>query len=134
MTETHPILLFDGVCNLCNGLVKFIIKRDQRSRIRFAPLQSDTGKSLIANFGLSPEDINSVVYISGEQVFLRSSAVLHLLKDLGGGWKLFYIFIIIPPVMRDLFYNLIARTRYRIFGRSGSCMVPTGEIRGRFLS
>jgi len=134
MTETHPILLFDGVCNLCNGLVKFIIKRDQRSRIRFAPLQSDAGKSLLPKFGLFPDEIKSVVYISGEQVFLRSSAVLRLLKDLGGGWKLFYGFIIIPPIIRDFFYNVIARTRYRIFGKSESCMVPTREIRGRFLS
>ncbi len=134
MTETHPILLFDGVCNLCNGLVKFIIKRDQRASIRFAPLQSDAGKSLLTKFGLSPDEIDSVVYIYGGQVFLRSSAVLRLLKDLGGGWKLFYVFIIIPPIVRDLFYNIIASTRYRIFGRSESCMVPTKEIEGRFLS
>jgi predicted DCC family thiol-disulfide oxidoreductase YuxK len=134
MTETNPILLFDGVCNLCNGLVKFIIKRDHRSRIRFAPLQSDAGKSLLVKSGLDHEEINTVVYLKGDKVFLRSSAVLQLLKDLGGGWKLFYGFILIPPVIRDFFYNLIARTRYRIFGRTGSCIIPNREIRGRFLA
>lgn len=133
MEQTNPILLFDGVCNLCNGLVKFIIRRDKSQRIRFASLQSASGKSLLIKSGLSPDVLDSVAYIKGEKIFLRSSAILMLLKDMGGGWKLFYGFIIIPSFIRDFFYNLIAGTRYKIFGKSESCMVPGDEIKNRFI-
>jgi len=134
MIQNHPILLFDGICNLCDGLVKFIIKRDRRSKIRFAPLQSAAGQSLLLKSGLPANELNSVVFIKGEKYFLRSSAILQLLKELGGGWKLFYIFIIIPPFLRDFLYNITARTRYRIFGKKESCMVPSEELSGRFIS
>lgn len=128
-----PILLFDGVCNLCNGLVKFIIKRDRKAKIRFSPLQSSAGKEILARHGVSGEPAKSVVFSEGERYYLRSSAVLHLLKALGGGWKLFYAFIIIPPFIRDFMYDVIARNRYRIFGHTLSCMVPGENIKDRFL-
>ena len=123
MNNSGTILLFDGVCNLCNGLVRFIVRRDKNGKIRFVPLQSDTGKSLLSKAGLSPDSIDTIVYFSGEKILLRSSAILNLLKDIGGGWKLFYCLIIIPPVIRDYFYNLVAKNRYRIFGRSERCEV-----------
>ena len=133
MTTSGPILLFDGVCNLCNGLVKFIIRRDRGAKIRFAPLQSPAGQSLLKISGLAANEIDSVVYMSGDKRFLKSSAVLHLLKELGGGWRLFYVFIIIPKFIRDFFYNIIARMRYKVFGKTESCMVPTPDIKERFL-
>jgi predicted DCC family thiol-disulfide oxidoreductase YuxK len=118
MNNSDPILLFDGVCNLCNGLVRFIEKRDNNGRIRFVPLQSDTGKSLLLMAGLSPDSIDT-----GEKILFKSAAVLNLLKSMGGGWRLFYCLIIIPPFIRDLFYNLIAKNRYKLFGKRESCEV-----------
>jgi predicted DCC family thiol-disulfide oxidoreductase YuxK len=119
-TERH-ILLFDGVCNLCNGLVRFIMKRAKNKRFKFIPLQSPQGLSMLKNYGLPVDDLDTVVFISGEKYYLRSSAILHVLKELGGIWKLFYIFIIIPRFLRDFIYNIIAKTRYKIFGRQDTC-------------
>lgn len=134
MVISGPILLFDGVCNLCNSLVRFIIKRDPDAKIRFAPLQSHAGQSLLKISGLAASEIDSVVYITGDKHFIKSSAVLHLLKESGGRWRLFYGFIIIPEFIRDFFYTMIAKSRYKVFGKSETCMVPTPDIKERFLS
>jgi predicted DCC family thiol-disulfide oxidoreductase YuxK len=133
MKTSGPILLFDGICNLCNALVKFVIRRDKNARIRFASLQSAAGQSLMSGAGLSPESIDTVIYFTDKKYRLRSSAVLYLLRDLGGAWQLFFVFIIIPPFIRDFFYNLIARGRYRIFGRRETCMIPSKDIESRFI-
>jgi len=133
MITSGSILLFDGVCNLCNSLVRFIIRRDHRAGIKFAPLQSMAGCSLLSQLRIFSTDSDSVVYITGDKHFLQSSAILHLLKDMGGFWKLFYCFIIVPPVIRDSIYNFIAKNRYRRFGRTDICMVPSSDIIERFL-
>lgn len=133
MTEQNSILLFDGVCNLCNKLVIFIIRRDNKALIKFSALQSREGLSLLQERGLSAEGINSIVFIERNKYFLKSSAVLHLLKALGGGWRIMYGLIIIPRFIRDFFYDLIAKYRYRIFGISEKCMMPGTEIEDRFL-
>lgn len=130
--ETH-ILLFDGVCNLCNSMVQFSIKRDPKEKLKFASLQSESGQKLLKKFGLPTDDFHSFVFIKGDKYFLKSSAGLHVLKELGGVWKLFYILIIFPRPMRDFFYNIIAKTRYNIFGKRDVCMIPTSEIKKRFL-
>ena len=130
--ETH-ILLFDGVCNLCNGIVQFTIKRDPKGKFKFASLQSDAAQLLLKKFGLSTDDFDSFVLVDGNKYFLKSSAGLQVLKELGGVWKLFYVFIIIPRPIRDFIYNIIAKTRYRIFGKRDQCMVPTEDIKQRFL-
>ena len=127
------ILLFDGVCNLCNGFVQFIIRRDQSGKIKFASLQSSAAKSLLQKFNLPAEKMTTLVFISNKKYYLRSSAALHILKELGGAWKLFYGLMIIPRPVRDFFYNLISRNRYRIFGRRDECMVPRDDIRQRFI-
>ena len=127
------ILLFDGVCNLCNCLVRFIIKRDTKAIFRFAALQSKTGQELLMQMKLPSDDMNSVVYIRGGEYFYKSSAILHILHDLGGIWKLFYAFIIIPSFFRDFIYSIVARTRYMVFGKRDTCMVPTPDIQKRFL-
>jgi len=133
MTKQGPILLFDGVCNLCNKLVIFIIRMDHKAKIRFSPLQSPEASSLLLPRGISAASINSIVFIEGNSYFLKSSAVLHLFKVIGGGWSLVYGFIIIPEFIRDFFYDIVAKYRYRIFGISEKCMIPSDEIKQRFL-
>ena len=130
--ETN-ILLFDGVCNLCNSIVQFTIKRDPKGKFKFASLQSKSGQALLKKFDLPTDDFASFVLIKGDNYFLKSSAGLHVLKELGGVWKLFYISIIFPRPLRDFIYNIIAKTRYRIFGKRDTCMVPTQDIKIRFL-
>lgn len=130
--EAH-ILLFDGVCNLCNSIVQFTIKRDPEEKFQFASLQSESGQALLKKFGLPADDFDSFVFINGDKYFLKSSAGLHVLKELGGVWKLFYVFIIIPRQLRDFVYNIIAKTRYKLFGKRDTCMVPTPRLKQRFL-
>jgi predicted DCC family thiol-disulfide oxidoreductase YuxK len=127
------IILFDGICNLCNGLVRFIIKRDRIGRFKFASLQSDAGHEWLKRFGITTNGFDSVVLIREEKYYLKSTGVLKILRDLGGIWKAFYIFIIIPRPLRDFVYDLIAKSRYRIFGKRDTCMIPTPELKDRFL-
>ncbi len=127
------ILLFDGVCNLCVSVVNFTIKRDSEEKFKFAALQSESGQALLKKYHLPTNDFDSFVFINGDKYFLKSSAALHVLKELGGVWKLFYLFIIIPAPLRDFIYHIVARTRYRIFGKRDSCMIPTPEVKRRFL-
>ena len=115
------IVLFDGICNLCNGSVRFILKNDKSKMIKVSSLQSETGKNLLWQAGFPEDSIFSVIYFRGEKIYQRSEAVLQILKDMGGIWKLFYGFIIIPAFIRDFFYNVIARYRYRIFGKRDQC-------------
>ena len=132
--ESYPrILLFDGVCNLCNSTVRLIIKRDPQARFKFAPLQSNQGQLLLKEFGFPADQLNFIIYIRGGKCFIKSTALLQILKDLGGMWKLYYGFIVIPKFIRDFFYNIIAKRRYHLFGRQENCMVPTPDIKQRFL-
>lgn len=121
MNNNVNILLYDGVCNLCNSLVHFIKKRDKYGKFQFFPLQSAKGKAFLQKYGLPSDDMDSVVYIHRDRYYLRSSAILNVLKELGGIWKLFYVFIILPAFIRDFFYMVIAKTRYKIFGRHDYC-------------
>ena len=122
MINNENILLFDGFCNLCSRLVNFIIKRDKKAKFLFVSLQSASGQSFLKKFGLPTDDFDSVVYIRSDKYFLKSSAILHILKEMGGIWKLFFIFIIVPNFIRDFIYKIIAKTRYKIFGRHDSCI------------
>ncbi len=131
MSEYNNILLFDGICNLCNGLVNFIIRRDHHKRILIIPLQSDEGKMIVKKVISDSEDIKTVVYITGDGYFLRSSAIIHLIRDLGGFWKLFYCLIIIPVFLRDPVYDLIAGYRYKLFGKRESCTITSQEMAKR---
>lgn len=128
------ILLFDGVCNLCTGIVKFVIKRDRRKVFRFAALQSQSGQSLLEKFDLPVADFDTFVLIIGDKYYTKSTAVLHVLKALGGLWAVLYVYIVFPESMRDFIYDVVARTRYRIFGKKETCLVPSPEIKDRFLS
>jgi len=114
-------VLFDGSCNLCDRLGRFLIKHDRMDRFRLVPIQSEEGMVSLLAAGLTITENDTAVYIKKNKFHLRSTAVLHILKDLGGAWKVFYIFIIVPQFIRDPVYNIIARTRYLIFGRNHYC-------------
>ena len=131
--STKNILLFDGVCNLCNGLVRFIIKRDRAGKFKFASLQSETGQQWLQRFGLVKNEFGSFVLIQGDKYYLKSKAALKMFKELGGIWKALYIFILLPRPVRDFLYDLVARSRYKIFGKRNECMIPTPELKERFL-
>lgn len=127
------IVLFDGVCNLCNHSVQFIIKRDSKSLFSFASLQSQFGQSQLSRFNIPIGLMESIVLIKNGRCYHRSDAVLEIARDLGGLWPLFYGFKIIPRFIRDLVYNLIAKNRYKVFGRQDHCMIPTPALKARFL-
>jgi len=127
------ILLFDGVCNLCNYLVTFIINRDINRKFKFTSLQSDKGQAILKHFGLPVNDFESLVYICNDKYFIKSTATLHVLKDLGGLWKLAYVFIIIPHILRDFVYTMLAKSRHRIFGKQNVCLLPSNDIKSRFI-
>jgi predicted DCC family thiol-disulfide oxidoreductase YuxK len=122
MKTQKLVLLFDGDCNLCDSLVRFIIMHDRSKEIMFLPLDSVTGRSFLRKVGISEDYLKSVVYLKENKFYTRSTAILTILYDLGGGWRFFYGFIIIPEFIRDIFYNIIVRIRYRIFGKKVSCM------------
>ena len=130
---TNPIVLFDGVCNLCSTSVQFILQRDPVGRFRFASLQSDLAQRLLTEQGLDPKALDSVVVIDGDRLYRESDAALRIARDLKGAWKALTVFRVIPRPVRDWAYRLIARNRYRWFGKSETCWLPTPELRGRFL-
>jgi predicted DCC family thiol-disulfide oxidoreductase YuxK len=131
--NTKPIILFDGVCNLCNGAVNFVIKRDKSSLIRFAALQSQSGQHLLEQYHLSTGIFNSFVLIEAGIVYTRSTAALKVCKKLTSFWPLMYGFIIVPKFIRDSIYNWIAKNRFRWFGKTEQCMIPAPGIMERFL-
>ena len=130
---THPIVLFDGVCNLCSTSVQFILQRDPTGKFRFASLQSDLAQRLLTERGLDPKALDSVVVIDGDRLYRESDAALRIARDMKGAWKALAVFRVIPRPVRDWAYRLIARNRYRWFGKKESCWLPTPELRGRFL-
>ncbi len=127
------IILFDGVCNLCNGAINFIIKRNSKANLKFASLQSDTGKQLLKEYNIDPLKTDSIVLIDSNKAFLKSDAALRIAKDLDDAYPLLYSFIIIPAFIRNSIYDLIARNRYKWFGKKESCMIPTPDLKSRFL-
>ena len=127
------IVLFDGVCNLCNRTVQFIIKKDPGQKFRFASLQGKTGQGLLKKFNLPTEDLNSIILVEDERVYTRSTGALRMLKQLGFPWSLLYGFIIIPPFIRDVVYKWVAKNRYRWFGKQESCAIPSAKIKHLFL-
>ena len=132
MDNNEHLLLFDGVCNLCIRLVNFIIKRDAVKKFKFAALQSPVGESILKTHNLYKKNLDTIIYVNNGSYYVKSTAVLHILKDLGGVWKIFYVFIIIPAPIRNLFYSLIAKVRYKIFGKRDVCLVPSNDIKDRF--
>lgn len=132
-TEINRIVFFDGVCNLCNASVNFIIDRDPHSKFKFAALQSDIAKEMLPDFKIDPNELESFVFYEDNKVYRRSRAALEIARRMRGGWPLFYAFVVIPGFVRDAIYNFVARNRYKWFGRQDSCRMPTPELSSRFL-
>ena len=132
-TDTRPVVLFDGVCNLCNDVVQFVIAQDPQGKLAFASLQSAVGQQFLQHHRLPTADFDSFVLIDGDKVYTESTAALNLLKVLGGKWKPFGMLLVVPRLIRDAVYRLIARNRYRWFGRKEACLMPTPNLRSRFL-
>lgn len=127
------VVLFDGVCNFCNASVNFIIRHDHDEKFKFAPLQSEYGRQMRERFRIA-DDVDSIILVEGDQVYLHSTAGLRIARTLGGIWSLGYALIVVPRPVRDWFYKMFAKYRYRLFGKKDVCMVPTAEVRERFLS
>ncbi len=132
--EDHPVILFDGVCNFCNSTVNFVIKRDKKSVLRFATLQSRMAEGILANEHSGKRDLNSFVFIEKNTIYTRSTAALRVCRYMNGLWPMMYGFMIVPRFIRDGIYNWVARNRYKWFGKKEVCMIPTPELQSRFLN
>ena len=132
MVNNKPVILFDGVCNLCTGSVQFILKRDKEKKFMFASLQSDYGQTLLKHFDLPTSTFNSFILYQDEKIYTRSTAALKMFQQLKG-WKWVKILWIFPKLIRDAVYNLIAKNRYKWFGKKEECWLPTPELKARFL-
>ena len=131
---THPTVLFDGVCNFCDAYVNFVIDNDRRRYFRFAPLQSDAGARLQQQYGIDPSQLETFVLIERGKAYLRSTAALKIVRRLGGVYPALYAAIVVPSPLRDFLYDWFAGRRYRWFGRKDECMVPTADVKDRFLT
>ena len=131
--KNNPVILFDGICNLCNGFVQFVIKRDKKKNFLFGALQGEGARQLLSSFDFPDENLTTIVLVEDSNIYTQSDAVLKIFKRLGGFWKFFSIFIFIPRPIRDWIYRLIAKYRYSIFGKRKECMIPTPELKSRFL-
>ena len=123
MRNDTPVILYDGYCNLCNGAVNFVIKRDKKNIFRFASLQSPEGRNMLLGFSSLKRNVDSIIYCEDKKFYMKSTAVLRIFKKLGRAWQLLYVFIIIPSFIRDPLYDLIARNRKSWFGQTDQCMV-----------
>ena len=134
MAEQKKIILFDGVCNLCNSSVQFVIKRDKNDIFRFASLQSEAGQKLVNERGINTSEIDSIILIEPQiAYYTKSDAALIIAKSLSGGWSFLGIFMGLPKGLRDTIYDWVARNRYQWFGKKDSCMIPTEADKGKFL-
>jgi len=131
--DSDPILLFDGVCTLCNGFIKEVIIRDTQGKIRYASLQSKAGQELLKKVKLTDFSLDTVVLIEADKVYTKSDVALRIFRYLDGGWPYLYHLSIIPKFIRDTIYDIIARNRYNWFGKRDTCMVPKPEWAERFL-
>lgn len=132
--ENKKIVLFDGVCNLCNNAVQYIIKRDRHDVFRFAALQGEIGKKLVEERKIDTSKVDSIILISpGEAYYTKSTAILKIAKEFGGAWKSTSLFMVIPTVLRNIVYDFIAKNRYKWYGKKEACMVPTSELKAKFL-
>jgi predicted DCC family thiol-disulfide oxidoreductase YuxK len=130
----HSIILFDGVCNLCNWSVQFVIKHDPEKKFQFASLQSDYAKKLLTDYSIDSGEMNSFILLENGKIYTRSTGALRVLKQLKGWSVLFYCFILVPKFIRNGIYDFIAKKRYRWFGKREECMIPSPEINSRFLN
>jgi len=128
-----PIVFFDGVCNLCNSIVQFIIRHDKKERFLFVSLQSEKSKEILSNFNFTQSDIETIILLEENKLYFVSTAALKIVRHLNFLCSLLYIFIIIPKPLRNYVYRIIAKNRYKWFGKKDSCMVPSHELKNRII-
>ena len=131
--QSHSIILFDGVCNLCNSSINFVIKRDKDNQFKFATLQEETGQLLLKRYSIDTLDTDSIILIENGKAYAKSTAALRVARKLSSAWPLMYGFLIIPAFIRNWVYDYIAKNRYKWYGKQDSCMIPTPELKSKFL-
>ncbi len=131
--ESKSVIFFDGVCNLCNGAVNFIIDRDSENKYMFSSLQSAEAKEILSPKNINPDELHSIILLDDGKVYSKSEAVLKIAKNLGSPWKFFYYFRFIPVGIRDFIYDIVARYRYSWFGKRDVCRIPTPDLKAKFL-
>ena len=132
--KKQPVILFDGVCNLCSGAVQFIIKHDKKNQFQFASLQSGFGQKILSENNLSTTDLSSFILLEDGRIYTKSSGALRVVKKLNAAWPLLYGFIIVPPFIRNAIYNWVAGNRYKWFGKKEACWLPTPDLKARFIN
>jgi predicted DCC family thiol-disulfide oxidoreductase YuxK len=130
---TDNLVFFDGVCNLCNSTVQFLLKIDKHQRLQFGSLQGETAKKILPAYQISTEKLTSIIFIHNDKAYTESTAVIEIFHVIGGSWSIMYIFKIIPAFIRNGFYRLIARYRYQWFGKKKQCLIPSSSLKSRFL-
>ena len=133
MVSSQSLILFDGICNFCSSWVQFDMKRYPGKRFHFATLQSAVGQRILHEIGLPREELKTIILVDGDKRYFRSTAALHIVRKIGGPWAILFIFIIVPVPLRDFLYNVVAKNRYRWFGKRETCFVPTPDMKERFL-
>ena len=129
----YKIILFDGVCNLCNSSINFVIRNDKKGIFKFAPLQSNFGKKALKKYNINTKDTDSIILVDEDKCYIKSSAALQIAKYLSGAYPLLFGFMIVPKFMRNWVYDYIAENRYKWYGKTESCMIPTPELKDRFI-
>lgn len=129
----RKVILFDGVCNLCNGAVNFVIKHDKKEKFYFASLQSDYGQEILASLSLQSNELKTLIYQDGDEIYFKSEAIIRICKDAGGWLKIAVLGYVFPLFIRDFIYKLIANNRYKLFGKREECIIPDKRIQKRFL-
>lgn len=133
-TQYNALVLFDGLCNFCNSSVNYVVKHDKLNRFKFAPLQSEKGQLLLNKYHIDTAKTDSIVFILNEKSYIKSTAAILIAKQLGGMHILLSVFLIIPSFVRDFIYDFIAKNRYKWFGRKEVCMVPSEEVKSKFIA
>lgn len=130
----HKIILFDGLCNLCNTSINFVIKNDKKRVFRFAPIQTNFGKTTLKKYHINTKDTDSIILIDEDKNYIKSTAALYIAKELSGAYPLLFCFMIVPKFIRNWIYDFVAKNRYKWFGKKVSCMIPTPELKDIFYS
>lgn len=133
MVSKHKIILFDGICNLCNASINFVIERDKNDVFRFAALQSDLGKEYTSKFNIDTSQTDSILLIDQDKIYLKSTAAIYIAKSLSGAYPLLFSLMIVPNFIRNWVYDFVARNRYKWYGKREVCMVPTPKLKNKFL-